>query len=106
MTNIVMEKGKNDLLHWINEVYYPLSDNTVKNIAFQVLQGLAVIHEMGVIHRDLKPSNLILREDHSVAICDFGSAVECTKGEEYEIEGFTRWYKCPEMLFGFRRYQF
>jgi len=35
-------------------------------------------------------------------IADLGSATYLSK--EYEIEGFTRWYKAPEMLFGSRSY--
>ena len=40
-------------------------------------------------------------------LCDFGSAVElnekAVKGE-FDIEGFTKWYKAPEILFGDRKY--
>jgi serine/threonine protein kinase len=84
-TSIIMEKGKSDLADWISDTYYPVSENTIKNIAHQVLQGLATIHNADIIHRDLKPSNLIIGEKNNIAICDFGSAVDCTKGEEYEI---------------------
>lgn len=105
-TNIVMERGKYDLTHWINETYFPILPKTLKKIAFQILQGINAIHSAGIIHRDLKPSNLVVRENNNIAICDFGSAIQCTTGEEYEIEGFTRWYKCPEMLFGFRKYKY
>ena len=76
-----MEKGKQDLSQWVSEVSYPLSDNTIKVIAIQVLEGLATIHEQNIIHRDLKPSNLMVLENKNIAICDFGSAVECTKGK-------------------------
>lgn len=82
-TNIVMEKGRHDLTYWIGEMYYPIPDKAIKKIAYQLLEGVSAIHEAGIIHRDLKPSNLVIRDNHHIAICDFGSAVECTKGEDY-----------------------
>jgi serine/threonine protein kinase len=47
----------------------------VKSIAIQILEGIKTVHKVGVIHRDLKPSNIIIRENGSIALCDFGSAV-------------------------------
>ena len=84
-TNIVMEKGKYDLAQWINDNYYPISETNIKSIAYQILEGLRTVHEANVIHRDLKPSNLVITQHNQLALCDFGSAVQCTKGQEYEI---------------------
>jgi mitogen-activated protein kinase 1/3 len=70
-----MERGKFDLTHFINESYYPITEDKIKNIAIQILEGIKAVHSVNVIHRDLKPSNLIIRENGSIALCDFGSAV-------------------------------
>ncbi len=40
----------------------------------KIAQALAVIHERGIFHRDLKPANVMLREDNSIALIDFGLA--------------------------------
>lgn len=42
------------------------------DIALQVLDGLAVAHEAGLLHRDIKPSNILLTTDGDVKIADFG----------------------------------
>ncbi|XP_042202280.1 eIF-2-alpha kinase GCN2 [Callorhinchus milii] len=42
----------------------------------EILDGLAYIHEQGMIHRDLKPVNIFLDSSDSVKIGDFGLATD------------------------------
>ena len=44
----------------------------------QIADGMAYVHENGVIHRDLKPENIIIKKDGQPVIMDFGLAL--TKG--------------------------
>jgi eukaryotic-like serine/threonine-protein kinase len=65
----------------------------------QIAQALDAIHAVGVLHRDLKPANIMLRDDGSLALIDFGvaklrdSAAELTSlGELFG----TPYYMSPE----------
>lgn len=52
----------------------PLAVSRVAEVAAQTAAGLMAAHRRGVVHRDIKPSNLLVGEDNSVKIADFGVA--------------------------------
>ncbi len=49
--------------------------DTVKHLG-PVAAALAEAHRKGVVHRDVKPSNILLREDGSTVLADFGLALD------------------------------
>ena len=90
-----------------------LQDIHKRYIFWQLLTVIKFIHSARLMHRDLKPSNLLINNDSSIKLCDFG--LSCTFSIQNDTDsnnetGFvidnhpnfiaTRWYRPPEILLG------
>jgi len=66
--------------------------------ARQALHGLARLHHAGIIHRDIKPFNLLVTDQDTVKICDFG--LSKLRGETFRgpdnLKVGTPYYAPPE----------
>jgi serine/threonine-protein kinase len=67
--------------------------------ALQTLRGLERLHFAGIIHRDIKPYNLMLTNDDSIKVIDFG--LSRVRGEDMHIPGMqvgSPHYAAPEQI--------
>jgi len=69
---VAMEYLSGGTLEEFVEKNYPLSSNTIINIAEQVCSGLKEIHGKNILHRDLKSQNIMFDENNVIRIMDFG----------------------------------
>lgn len=72
-------------------------ESKIRNICYQMLQGLAFTHKHGFFHRDIKPENMLVKGD-IVKLADFGLAREIRSRPPYTDYVSTRWYRAPEVL--------
>lgn len=74
----IMEYFCNNLGHMIGEGDDPsqpgrsIDAERVFNYGEQLLDGLSCLHQAGIIHRDIKPYNLLITDQDTVKIADFG----------------------------------
>ncbi|ODQ45933.1 hypothetical protein PICMEDRAFT_17183 [Pichia membranifaciens NRRL Y-2026] len=54
------------------KMYGPFEDRLVRNFTRQVIVGLVYLHSRGIIHRDIKGGNILVDNNGSVKIGDFG----------------------------------
>jgi len=89
-----------DLKHKLAE---GINEPTAVRYFRQIASALGEIHKVGILHRDLKPGNIMLRNDDSIALIDFGLAkrmrLQMEITDSGEIFG-TPYYMSPEQGHG------
>ena len=77
-------------------------EKIIKTVSVQLLQGLKVLHQNGIIHCNLKPSNIIIDEFGNVKICDFKKALNTNTMTMQDIKknktAMTPCYTAPELF--------
>ena len=100
---VVMEYVPRTLLELLDDVDGAgLPKEDVRSYVRQLCVAVAFVHASGYVYRDIKPENMLITEDKTLKLCDFGFArrVEGTKGEVLTDYVATRWYRAPELLLG------
>jgi beta-lactam-binding protein with PASTA domain/tRNA A-37 threonylcarbamoyl transferase component Bud32 len=100
---IVMEYVDGRALSSILRTAGPLHPDRAAEIAADVAAALAYAHRHGVIHRDVKPGNVLITEEGTVKVTDFGIARAVNTEESLTQTGAvmgTATYFSPEQAEG------
>ncbi|KAL8191871.1 hypothetical protein R6Q57_028602 [Mikania cordata] len=93
----IFEYMEHNLYHIMKERQRPFTEEEIRGLMSQFLQGLAHMHKSEYFHRDLKPENLLVT-DNTIKIADFGLAREVSSSPPFTDYVSTRWYRAPEVL--------
>ena len=110
----IYDFGAGDDYAYIAMEYFPKGDlrsrikagiepRVAVSLLRQMAEALKVLHKAGVLHRDLKPGNVMLRDNDSVVLIDFGMSKQLELNisitNSGEIFG-TPYYMSPEQGHG------
>jgi serine/threonine-protein kinase len=103
---IVMEYLQGQTLAALLKEVHPLPEPDAARIASRICEALDYMHTRQVVHRDLKPQNIMVCNDGSIRIMDFGIA-KSLKMRRLTFVGFsptmgTPDYMAPEQVKGKR----
>ncbi|WP_052501607.1 protein kinase domain-containing protein [Thiomicrospira microaerophila] len=62
-----------------------LTPEVVEHLANELLDGLAIVHQHGLIHRDIKPANIMLRPGGKPVLIDFGAAKDALAEKSHSV---------------------
>ena len=98
---MVMEQGNTDLYKMVKKLNSDkgVLEHMMRSWAMGICQGVSFMHACGYVHQDLKSSNVLVFDDRTVKVCDFGLARK--KPENMMVvdrELCTLWYRAPELL--------
>lgn len=74
-----------------------MKEECVREIFLQILEGVSYLHDHGLVHNDIKLDNILIRDNYTVVLTDFGYMSQM--GERYK-EGFygSVMYAAPEII--------
>uniref|UniRef100_H2YUY4 Mitogen-activated protein kinase kinase kinase kinase n=1 Tax=Ciona savignyi TaxID=51511 RepID=H2YUY4_CIOSA len=76
---IAMEYCGGGSMQDIYHVTGPLDEKLIAYVCRETLKGLAYLHSKGKMHRDIKGANILLTDDGSVKLADFGVSAQITQ---------------------------
>ncbi|KAI0923667.1 hypothetical protein AcW1_006562 [Taiwanofungus camphoratus] len=102
--SLIMEYVRNT--EW-KDLHYIMTELEIKHYLFQLLRALDFVHSRGIMHRDVKPANIMFdREHRKLRLIDWGLAEFYHPGTEYHPRVGSRYYKGPELLVAYKRYDY
>ncbi|XP_023422760.1 PAS domain-containing serine/threonine-protein kinase isoform X2 [Cavia porcellus] len=98
---LVMEKHGSglDLFAFIDQ-HPSLDEPLASHIFRQLLSAVGYLRSKGIIHRDIKDENIVIAEDFTIKLIDFGSAAYLERGKLFYTFCGTIEYCAPEVLMG------
>ncbi|KAI0977774.1 hypothetical protein GJ496_006839 [Pomphorhynchus laevis] len=100
--SLIFEHINND-----QQAYHKLSPLGTQRYIYEILKALCFAHQRGIMHRDIKPDNIVMDvKTKQIRVIDWGLAEYYHYLNEYHVRVASRYYKGPELLTGYKYYDF
>ena len=86
-----------DLLNYVRK-RRKLTEKYAKFVFQQIMEGIAYLHQTGIVHRDIKLDNILLDGHGNIKIGDFGVSKKCVAHEVLFEQCGTPAYIAPEIV--------
>ena len=93
---LILELCDSDLYSFMNK--NDLNENQIRLIIRQITDALKYIMNNNIVHRDLKPHNILINNDLTIKLCDFGFAKEFKDTLMSDTVCGSPLYMAPELL--------
>jgi casein kinase II subunit alpha len=91
----------------LKNCYLGISPSDLKNYMYKIIQCLEYAHSKNIIHRDIKSTNIAInQETKELNIFDWGLSDFYIKDYKYTLTIGSRYYKAPELLMEYKKYDF
>jgi len=98
---LVFEHLDQDLNAYLTKCPPPgLGQDKIKDLMWQILCGLDFLHSHRIVHRDIKPQNILISNNGTLKLADFGLARIYDFNVLLTSTVVTLWYRAPEVLLG------
>lgn len=89
----------------IEKFYTTYSENAVRYMLKETLEGLKYLHNRHIIHRDIKSDNILVDQQGNIKLADFGYSAQLTQQRDARSSKVgTLCWMAPELIAGERRY--
>ena len=82
----------------------PFTPVEIKNYMRDIINAVQCLHSHGFLHRDLKPDNVLVSDEGTLKLTDFGTIKKLKDKVPFTNYVSTRWYRAPECILGVEKY--
>lgn len=93
--------------HDLKLVYKNITPEDMKLYIYKILQCLSFCHSKKIMHRDIKSGNIVVNTiTKEVNVIDWGLSEYYISNYKYNTRVGTRFYKAPELLLDYKKYDY
>jgi len=97
---LVMNYASNGTLHLRHDRGQRVPLETIVPYVLQIASALQYAHDRQIVHRDVKPENMLIDNNGTILLSDFGIAILSSSTHSHTGQAGTYLYMAPEQITG------